>query len=115
MVRVIDPKIGEPVYDPGCGTGGFLPQSVEHMGGPGNANIQRVIDSLKLDGRCGIVMDEGVLFRTNEKAFVQTRKKLLNDCNLWCIISLPGGVFTSAGVGVKTTRKVQKNQEFIKR
>jgi hypothetical protein len=23
MVRVIDPKIGETVYDPGCGTGGF--------------------------------------------------------------------------------------------
>jgi type I restriction enzyme M protein len=24
MVRVIDPKVGETVYDPGCGTGGFL-------------------------------------------------------------------------------------------
>jgi type I restriction enzyme M protein len=31
MVRVIDPKIGETVYDPGCGTGGFLAQSFEHM------------------------------------------------------------------------------------
>lgn len=25
-------------------------------------------------------MDEGVLFRTNENAFVQTKRKLLNEC-----------------------------------
>lgn len=199
MVRVIDPKIGETVYDPGCGTGGFLAQSFEHMAGINNTNItspdqletlkqrtfygrekdnaiypislanlvlhgidephiwhgntltgaetygglfadapalydvilmnppfggkegkdaqtrfpyktgatqvlflQHVIDSLKPGGRCGIVLDEGVLFRTNETAFVQTKRKLLNDCNLWCIVSLPGGVFNAAGAGVKT-------------
>jgi type I restriction enzyme M protein len=199
MVKVIDPKIGETVYDPGCGTGGFLAQSYEHMTGPSNANItspaqleilkqqtfygrekdnaiypialanlvlhnidephiwhgntltggeiysglfdgapalydvvlmnppfggkegkeaqtgfsyktgatqvlflQHVIDSLKPGGRCGIVLDEGVLFRNNETAFVQTKRKLLDDCDLWCIVSLPGGVFTSAGAGVKT-------------
>ena len=39
MVRVIDPKVGETVYDPGCGTGGFLAQSFEHMTGPNNAKI----------------------------------------------------------------------------
>ena len=39
MVRVIDPKIGETVYDPGCGTGGFLAQSFEHMAGANNTNI----------------------------------------------------------------------------
>jgi len=199
MVRVIDPGIGETIYDPGCGTGGFLAQSFEHMTGINNANIaspdqletlkqrtfygrekdnviypislanlvlhgidephiwhgntltgaetygglfadaptlydvalmnppfggkegkdaqtrfpyktgatqvlflQHVIDSLKPGGRCGIVLDEGVLFRTNETAFVQTKRKLLNDCDLWCIVSLPGGVFTAAGAGVKT-------------
>jgi type I restriction enzyme M protein len=199
MVGVIDPKIGETVYDPGCGTGGFLAQSYEHMAGSENANItspdqlevlkqrtfygrekdnaiypislanlvlhgidephiwhgntltgaetygglfadapalydvvlmnppfggkegkdaqnrfayktgatqvlflQHVIDSLKPNGRCGIVMDEGVLFRTNEIAFVQTKRKLLDDCDLRCIVSLPGGVFTAAGAGVKT-------------
>jgi type I restriction enzyme M protein len=199
MVKVIDPRIGETVYDPGCGTGGFLAQSFEHMAGPKNANItspdqfetlkqqtfygrekdnaiypislanlvlhgidephiwhgntlsggeiygglfegapqlydvilmnppfggkegkdaqtrfpyktgatqvlflQHVIDSLKSDGRCGIVLDEGVLFRTNEMGFVQTKRKLLDDCDLWCIVSLPGGVFTAAGAGVKT-------------
>jgi len=199
MVRVIDPRIGETVYDPGCGTGGFLAQAFEHMAGKDNANIasgdqletlknrtfygrekdnliypialanlilhgidephiahgntltgqqtydglfmqapslfdvillnppfggkegkeaqtrfpyktgatqvlflQHVIDSLKPGGRCGIVLDEGVLFRTNETAYVQTKRKLLDDCDVWCIVSLPGGVFTAAGAGVKT-------------
>ncbi|WP_083786850.1 N-6 DNA methylase [Gloeothece verrucosa] len=52
-------------------------------------------------GRCGIVLDEGVLFRTNEKAFVQTKRKLLNDCNLYCIVSLPAGTFKAARGAVK--------------
>jgi type I restriction enzyme M protein len=64
--------------------------------------LQHVIDSLAPGGRCGIVLDEGVLFRTNERAFVQTKRKLLDDCDVWCIVSLPGGVFTAAGAGVKT-------------
>jgi type I restriction enzyme M protein len=199
MVRVIDPQVGETVYDPGCGTGGFLAQAFEHMAGPANAKVnspelletlkyhtfygrekdnsvypialanlvlhgidaphiwhgntltglesygglfgqapplydvillnppfggkegkdaqtrftyktgatqvlflQHVIDSLKPGARCGIVLDEGVLFRTNELAFVQTKRKLLDDCDLWCILSLPPGVFVTAGAGVKT-------------
>ncbi len=169
MVKVIDPKIGETVYDPGCGTGGFLAQSYEYMrdrlgvkatapeietlkqrtfygrekdnavypiglanlvlhdidephiwhgntltgaetygglfmGAPAlyDVVLQHVIDSLKPGGRCGIVLDEGVLFRTNETAFVQTKRKLLDDCDLWCIVSMPGGVFIAAGAGVKT-------------
>lgn len=61
-----------------------------------------MLNSLNPTGRCGIVLDEGVLFRTNELAFVQTKRKLLDDCDLWCIVSLPGGVFTTAGAGVKT-------------
>jgi len=198
MVRVVDPKLGETIYDPGCGTGGFLVQSFEHihrgLGDSATAEqieslkrhtffgrekenliypiglanmvlhgideprlwhgntltgneiygglfqdapslydvvltnppfggkegkeaqtrfpyktsatqvlfLQHVIDSLKPGGRCGIVLDEGVLFRTNETAFVQTKRKLLDDCDLWCIVSLPGGAFVNAGAGVKT-------------
>ncbi len=64
--------------------------------------LQHVIDSLKSGGTCGIVLDEGVLFRTNETAFLQTKRKLLDDCDLWSIVSLPGGVFNAAGAGVKT-------------
>jgi len=64
--------------------------------------LQHVIRSLRDGGRCGIVLDEGLLFRTNEDAFVKTKRKLLDDCDLWCVVSLPSGVFTAAGVGVKT-------------
>jgi type I restriction enzyme M protein len=198
MVKTVDPQVGETVYDPGCGTGGFLAQSFEWMrqrlgssataeslrflreetfwgrekadliypialanlvlhgidhphiwhgntltgqevygglfaGAPAQFTVvlmnppfggkegkeaqtrfayktgatqvlflQHVIDALKLGGRCGMVIDEGVLFRTNETAFVQTKRKLLDDCDLWCIVSLPPGVFSSAGAGVKT-------------
>jgi type I restriction enzyme M protein len=31
MVRAVNPRVGETVYDPGCGTGGFLAQSFEYM------------------------------------------------------------------------------------
>ena len=31
MVKVIDPKLGEVIYDPACGTGGFLVESFEHL------------------------------------------------------------------------------------
>lgn len=198
MVRAVGPKIGETVYDPGCGTGGFLAQAAEYMkpkpgarvsgasiaqlkqetfwgrekenliypiglanlilhgidrpniwhgnaltgdevygglfagaptqfdviltnppfGGKESAAaqtnfdyrtsatqvlfLQHVIRALKHGGRCGMVIDEGVLFRTNEDAFVKTKRKLTDECELWCIVSLPGGVFSAAGAGVKT-------------
>jgi type I restriction enzyme M protein len=197
MVRAIDPQPDETVYDPGCGTGGFLAQSFEYMneklgnratgeqletlkqrtfwgrekenliypialanlvlhgvdkpnlwhgntltgmeiygglfdgappffdvvltnppfggkeGKEAQTNfdyqtsatqvlfLQHVIRSLREGGRCGIVLDEGLLFRTNQDAFVKTKRKLLDDCDLWCILSLPAGVFTAAGAGVK--------------
>jgi type I restriction enzyme M protein len=70
--------------------------------------VQHILNKLKPalngkpGGRCGVVLDEGLLFRTNESAFVETKRKLLDECELWCIISLPGGVFSAAGAGVKT-------------
>jgi len=199
MVRVVDPRVGETVYDPGCGTGGFLAQAFEHMAGANNEKVarpedlellrrrtfygrekdnviypivlanlvlhgidepriwhgntltraeqygglfaeapplfdvvlmnppfggkegkkaqtryayktgatqvlflQEVMDSLKPGGRCGIVVDEGVLFRTNENAFVRAKRKLLDDFDLWCLVSLPAGALVNAGAGVKT-------------
>ena len=198
LVKAIDPQVGETVYDPACGTGGFLAQSYDHMkeglgqsataeqmtilanrtfygrekenliypislanlilhgidephiwhgntltrneeygglfaGAPdlfdvvlmnppfggkegqdaqtrypyktGSTQVlflQEIIDSLTNTGRAGIVVDEGLLFRTNENAFVQSKRRLLDECDLWCIVSLPGGVFTQAGAGVKT-------------
>jgi type I restriction enzyme M protein len=64
--------------------------------------IQNVLHSMKPGSRCGIVLDEGVLFRVDAEAFVQTKRKLLEECDVYCIVSLPGGVFSSAGAGVKT-------------
>jgi len=195
MVKTVNPKIGDTVYDPCCGTGGFLVQAYNYMyiavknnadelhtlkhdtffgrekenliypitlanmilhdieqpaiwhgntltrneifGGlftnaPSKYDIimtnppfggkegkeaqtkfayrtsatqvlflQHVIESLKDNGHCGIVIDEGVLFRSNENAFVQTKRKLLDECNVYCIVSLPSGVFSAAGAGVK--------------
>jgi type I restriction enzyme M protein len=198
MVHTVDPSLGQTVYDPCCGTGGFLAVAYEHIArNLGNAPAATDIEKLKHDtffgrekenlvfpialanlvlhgidqpnlwhgnaltkratydalfrnapahfdvilanppfggkegkeaqkqfafetsatqvlfvqdilselapgGTCGIVLDEGLLFRTNESAFVETKRKLLDECELWAIVSLPGGVFSTAGAGVKT-------------
>jgi len=199
MVQVVDPKIGQTVYDAACGTGRLLAQAYEYMIGDGFSKIkspsdfdtlkhrtfygreqdnitypialanlvlhqidhphiwhgntltgqetygglftnvpnkfdvilmnppfggkegiaaqvnfdfktgatqvlflQLAIKELADKGTCGMVIDEGVLFRTNEQSFVKTKRKLLDDCNLFCIVSLPGGAFSAAGAGVKT-------------
>jgi len=65
--------------------------------------LQYVMKKLRVNGRCGIVVPEGVLFRGD--AFAQVKKELLENFNLHTIISLPSGVFanvTSSGQGPKT-------------
>ncbi|AEG10670.1 N-6 DNA methylase [Shewanella baltica OS183] len=64
--------------------------------------VQDILAELAPKGTCAIVLDEGLLFRTNESAFVETKRKLVDECDLWAILSLPGGVFSTAGAGVKT-------------
>lgn len=64
--------------------------------------VQDILSELAPKGTCAIVLDEGFLFRTNESAFVETKRKLVDECDLWAILSLPGGVFSTAGAGVKT-------------
>lgn len=64
--------------------------------------LQDILAELAPEGTCAIVLDEGLLFRTNESAFVETKRKLVDECELWAIVSLPGGVFSTAGAGVKT-------------
>ena len=64
--------------------------------------MQDIIAQLSAGGSCAIVLDEGLLFRTSESAFVETKRKLVDECNIWAIISMPGGVFSTAGAGVKT-------------
>jgi type I restriction enzyme M protein len=198
MVHAVDPEPGKTIYDPGCGTGGFLAIAYEHIArklgkSPASTDIetlkhntffgrekenlvfpialanlvlhgidqpnlwhgntltgratyaalfeqapkvfdyiftnppfggkegkdaqknfafatsstqvlflQDILSELAPNGTCAIVLDEGFLFRTNESAFVETKRKLVDECDLWCIVSLPGGVFSAAGAGVKT-------------
>jgi len=195
MVKIVDPAIGERVFDPFCGSGGFLVESYMHMlkskeltiedydllqnktfygqekkplpylfgvmncivhgllnpnivrkntleenirnvpeaerfeviltnppfGGKEGKHIkqnfpypsskteilalQYVMRKLKHNGRCGIVVPEGILFNTSEKAFVNAKKDLLEKYNVHTIISLPSGVFanvTASGQGPKT-------------
>jgi type I restriction enzyme M protein len=64
--------------------------------------LQDILNELAPNGTCAVVLDEGLLFRTNESAFVETKRKLVDECDLWAIVSLPGGVFSTAGAGVKT-------------
>ena len=48
MVQVVAPKIGETVYDPGCGTGGFLAQAYEYMRAKAGETVTAVeLDTLK--------------------------------------------------------------------
>ncbi|RYY91034.1 MAG: restriction endonuclease subunit M [Chitinophagaceae bacterium] len=64
--------------------------------------VQDILSNLSDGGTCAVVLDEGLLFRTNESSFVETKRKLVDECNLWGIVSMPGGVFSTAGAGVKT-------------
>ena len=54
--------------------------------------IDRIIKSLKIGGRAGVIVPDGVLFGSSN-AHKQARKMLLNDCELQGVISLPSGVF----------------------
>lgn len=67
--------------------------------------LQHIMKKVKRGGRVGMVIDEGVLFKANEGSYVQTKKELLEEFNLWAIVSLPAGVFANAvasGTGPKT-------------
>ena len=189
IIKVIDPKVGETVYDGAVGSAGFLVEAFEHMsqsktltttelknlqnktfygaekktlayiigimnmilhgiespniihqntletniqeiqnkdrvdvvlanppfGGKEKANIQEnfpiktgetaylflqhFIKKLKVGGRCGVVIKNTFLSNT-DKASVALRKQLLEECNLFTILDLPGGAFL--GTGVKT-------------
>jgi len=63
--------------------------------------LQYIIRHLKNGGRCGVVLPEGnIMFGGG--AMARIRQELLEKCNVHSIISLPQGVFTEMGAGVKT-------------
>jgi len=58
-----------------------------------------LIKKLKAGGRCGVVIKNTFLSNT-DNASIALRKQLLEECNLFAILDLPGGAFL--GTGVKT-------------
>lgn len=48
---------------------------------------------LKVGGRCACIVPNGVLFRSNAKAYGQLRRELVDNQKLEAIIYLPSGVF----------------------
>ncbi len=63
--------------------------------------LQYIMRKLKNGGRVGMVLPEGqIMF--GEGKFKEIRKELLEKCNVFAIVSLPQGVFSAMGAGVKT-------------
>lgn len=180
MVHLLDPKVGETIYDPACGTGGFLAEAFEYM--KSHVNSKKKLETLELDtffgqektplpfvlclmnltlhgilhpnvvkgntlgtkyndlsdqydvilanppfggkeqaiiqnnfpieasatellflqhiekvlkkrkGRAAVVIPEGVLFQTGS-SYKTFKEKLIKECNLHSIVSLPAGIF----------------------
>jgi type I restriction enzyme M protein len=59
--------------------------------------LQHFIKILKAGGRAGIVIKNTFLSNT-DNASVALRKQILENCNLYAVLDLPGGTFTGAGV-----------------
>ena len=57
--------------------------------------IQHMLTSLKPDGRMGIVLDQGALFRGGGEGKI--RKKILEDDMVECVVALPEKIFYNTG------------------
>lgn len=59
--------------------------------------LQHFIKILRAGGRAGIVI-KNTFLSNSDNASVSLRKELLENCNLYTVLDLPGGTFTGAGV-----------------
>lgn len=59
--------------------------------------LQNAYSSLKVGGRCGIVLPDGVLFGTT-RAHVTIRDEMMKRCDVHTILRLPTGIFYANGV-----------------
>jgi type I restriction enzyme M protein len=55
--------------------------------------LQHCMRSLKDGGKCAIIFPEGVLFKTDDQSYLNTKKELLRNFNLHHIIRMPNGAF----------------------
>jgi type I restriction enzyme M protein len=60
-----------------------------------------MLDALRNNGRCGVIVPEGLLFGATS-AHKEIRRLLLEKCDLQAVVSLPAGVFQPYS-GVKTS------------
>lgn len=207
LVMILDPKPGDTIYDPACGTGGMLIESIKHLnnikssygkifgqeknlatsaigrmnlflhgaqdfnitqgdtlknpnylehnklkkfncvianppfglkkwgasvfesdkygrniwGTPSDSNadfawIQHMVKSMDdNDGRCAVIMPQGVLFHTGYES--KMREQLVKSDLVECIITLVGGLFFNAGVNacilVMNKSKEEKHKHKI--
>lgn len=75
--------------------------------------VARIIYCLKKNGRCGLVLPDGLLF-DNDNSKTALKKKLLTECNLHTIIRLPSSVFapyTSITTNLLFFEKTGKTEE----
>jgi len=63
--------------------------------------LKYMMDSLRPDGRCGVIVPEGVLFGSTG-AHKELRRQLMENFRVKAVLSLPGGVFQPYS-GVKTS------------
>jgi type I restriction enzyme M protein len=63
--------------------------------------LRYIIDHLSSSGRAGVIVPEGVVFNSTN-AHKKIRQMLVEDAGLWCVVSLPGGIFNPYA-GVKTS------------
>ena len=63
--------------------------------------LKYMMDSLRSNGRCGVIVPEGVLFGSTT-AHKELRRQLIENNRVEAILSLPGGVFQPYS-GVKTS------------
>ena len=63
--------------------------------------LQYIMRKLKDGGRAGVILPEGQIMFGGGK-FKEIRKELLEKFNVFAIVSLPQGVFSAMGAGVKT-------------
>ncbi len=59
--------------------------------------LQHFIKILKAGGKAGIII-KNTFLSNSDNASVSLRKLLIESCNLYTILDLPGGTFTGAGV-----------------
>jgi hypothetical protein len=55
-----------------------------------------------------------LLFRANESAFVDTKRNWVDECKLWAILSLPGGVFSTTGAGVLVISEISEEKYSLR-